>query len=56
MSKKSNGKLDKSEPYIKRIWCPDMEGFQYVEACEKNCKKKDKCTAYKNYIEPGLFS
>jgi len=56
MSKKPNAQSDKSETYINKIWCPDREGFHYVEACEKNCKKKDRCTAYRNYLEPGLFS
>jgi hypothetical protein len=40
MSKKSDGKFDKSKPDISKIWCPDKEGFQYTEACDKNCKKK----------------
>jgi hypothetical protein len=56
MSKKPNEKSDKPETDIKTIWCPDREGFQYINACETNCKKKDKCVAYKNYLEPGLFS
>jgi len=56
MLKKPNGKLDKSKTDIKTIWCSDKEGFQYINACETNCEKKDKCMAYKNYLEPKLFS
>lgn len=56
MSKKSKGELAESKTDINRMWCPDREGFQYINACETNCKKKDKCMAYKNYLEPGLFS
>jgi hypothetical protein len=38
-----------------KIWCDEKEGFQYIKACESNCKKKNKCKAFKNYLEPGLF-
>jgi hypothetical protein len=56
MSKKPSKKLDKSKTDIKTIWCPDKEGFRYLNVCEINCKKRDKCIAYKNYLEPKLFS
>ncbi len=56
MSKKPKGPSDKSRTDINKIWCLDREGFQYINACETNCKKKDKCMAYKNYVEPKLFS
>jgi hypothetical protein len=56
MSKKPKGKLDKSGTDINKVWCPDKESFQYIEACEKNCKKKNRCTAFRDYLEPELFS
>jgi hypothetical protein len=56
MSKKTDEDLDKSKTEIKTIWCPDMEGFQYLNVCETSCKKRDKCIAYKNYLDPKLFS
>ncbi len=56
MSKKPKEKSDKPETDATKIWCPDREGFHYVDACEKNCKKKNKCAAFRKYVEPGLFS
>jgi hypothetical protein len=55
MSKKPDGQFDKSKDPGK-IWCPDKDGFQYIEACNKNCRGKDKCMALRNYLEPKLFS
>jgi hypothetical protein len=38
-----------------KIWCPDRENFQYIKVCDSNCKKKQKCSAFRAYFEPGLF-
>jgi hypothetical protein len=38
-----------------KIWCPDRENFQYVKVCDSNCKKKQKCSAFRAYCEPILF-
>lgn len=40
---------------IRKIWCDKKEGFQYISACESNCKKKMRCKAYRNYLEPRLY-
>jgi hypothetical protein len=38
-----------------KIWCPDRENFQYIKVCDSNCKKKQKCSALRDYLEPILF-
>jgi hypothetical protein len=53
--KKIDQKQDKQHNDFDKVWCYDMEGFQYVKACKSNCKKKDKCSTFKDYLEPTLF-
>jgi len=55
MSKKNEHSQEKLTTDANKIWCDEREGFQYIKACESNCKKKDKCKAFKDYLEPGLF-
>jgi len=55
MAKKPDVKQDDKGEKIKRIWCPDRESFQYISACSLNCRKKDRCRAWKDYLEPKLF-
>jgi hypothetical protein len=55
MSKKGNDKITEQPGDIQKIWCPDREGFQYITACLSNCKKKEKCKAFRNYREPQMF-
>lgn len=38
-----------------KIWCPEKEGFQYINACASNCKKNYLCKAYEDYLQPRLF-
>jgi hypothetical protein len=38
-----------------KIWCDEREAFQYVKACESNCKKKNRCKALRDYREPRLY-
>jgi len=45
-SKKIGEKQDIQTSNLDKIWCYDMEGFQYVKACESNCKKKDRCNTF----------
>jgi hypothetical protein len=54
--KETEERTGKTAPHMVKIWCPDKEGFQYIEACFKNCGKKDKCIALSDYLEPKLFS
>jgi len=55
MGKKPEEKQDIQDENNAKIWCPDRENFQYVKVCDMNCKKKDKCEAFRNYVEPKLF-
>jgi len=55
MAKKPDVKRNDKDEKIKKIWCPDRESFQYISACSLNCKKKDSCRAWKDYLEPKLF-
>jgi hypothetical protein len=36
---------------LTKIWCPAIEGFRFVTACD-SCKKKSKCQTYRDFIEP----
>jgi hypothetical protein len=54
--KETEERTGKTAPHMVKIWWPDKEGFQYIEACFKNCGKKDKCIALSDYLEPKLFS
>ena len=38
-----------------KIWCLDRENFQYIKVCDSNCKKKQKCSAFRDYFEPIMF-
>ena len=38
-----------------KIWCPYRENFQYIKVCDLNCKKKEKCESFRNYLKPKLF-
>jgi len=54
MPKKFENTQDKLKTDVNKIWCDEREGFQYIKACESNCKKRYKCKAYRNYLEPKL--
>ena len=53
--KKNDSKHDNQNKNIVMIWCPHGENFQYIKVCGSNCKKKDKCEPFKDYLEPKLF-
>jgi len=59
MKKKNLHRDDKSDTNkninTNIIWCPEGENFQYVKACEKNCRKKGRCKAFRDHFEPKLF-
>jgi hypothetical protein len=55
VTKKHDSKQEDTDKNIAKIWCPDGENFQYVKVCDSGCKKKDKCEAFRDYVEPGLF-
>jgi len=55
MPKKLTTKQDNPDKTIAKIWCPDGEKFQYIKVCDSHCKKKDKCLAFRDYLEPKLF-
>jgi hypothetical protein len=46
---------DKKEEIGMKIWCPETEKFQYINVCEKKCKKKYRCLAFMDYVAPKLF-
>jgi hypothetical protein len=46
---------DKKEGSGAKIWCPESEKFQYINVCEKKCRKKYRCGAFMNYFAPKLF-
>ena len=46
---------DNEDKESAKIWCPDRENFQYIKVCDSNCKKKQKCSAFRDYFEPILF-
>ena len=46
---------DKKEDTGIKIWCPETEKFQYINVCEKKCRKKYSCVAFMDYIAPRLF-
>ncbi len=53
--KKIKDKSLKQSEDNKKIWCDDSGSFRYVKACVVNCRKKQRCKAFRNYIEPTLF-
>ena len=55
MAKKPDVKQNDKDGKIQKIWCPDRESFQYINACNLNCRKKDSCQAWRDYLEPKLF-
>jgi len=50
-----NGPQDNPDKESAKIWCPDRENFQYIKVCDSNCKKKQKCSAFRDYFEPIMF-
>jgi len=48
-------KKDNQNKDTAKVWCPYRENFQYIKMCDVNCKKKDKCEAFRDYLEPKLF-
>lgn len=55
MPKKIEHIEDKIKIETNKIWCDEREGFQYIKACESNCKKKNRCKTFRNYLEPRLY-
>ena len=55
MAKKSDKEKENQDTDTAKIWCPEKEIFQYIHVCEINCKKKDGCEAFRDYVEPKLF-
>jgi len=55
LGKKPDNKQDNQSKNDIKIWCPDRESFQYVKVCDMNCKKKSRCEAFRDYLEPKLF-
>jgi len=53
--KKIKEKIPKQPEDTIKIWCDDSGSFRYVKACLANCKKKQQCKAFRNYLEPRLF-
>ena len=54
-TKKPGTEQDTGEEKVQKIWCPDRESFQYISACNLNCRKKGSCPAWRDYLEPKLF-
>jgi hypothetical protein len=46
---------DETKMETNKIWCNEREGFQYIKACESNCRKNNRCKAFRNYLEPRLY-
>jgi hypothetical protein len=44
-----------SDRNMHKIWCPEVENFNYIDACDAHCKKKDRCKPFRDYFEPKLF-
>jgi hypothetical protein len=46
MTEKVAVKEDASDIDTAKIWCPERGNFQYVKACDADCKKKDRCRCH----------
>lgn len=40
---------------LAKIWCPEGENFQYIKVCDAQCRKKERCKPFRDYMEPKLF-
>ena len=50
-----DSRQDNPDKESAKLWCPDRENFQYIKVCDSNCKKKQKCSAFRDYFEPIMF-